>query len=398
MYTSVKELHIALDVALQKIQSQIYRNIQSEEKDMLLNAAVEEYITTRTGNRFDTHQVDMVGTFSRLEELSDLIHTKTVPMIHYTGLIDKYDYCTLQNNMKYIVDVQALLNINLCGGSATAPTTSRKQFIAQIPLSKITASTYNADFVITGLVNTEGTSYPGSAFSLPLLNIDSILSNYIATDGSNFQLINTILEQLNHLTLSIPKLYAHDEQLYISGYYEKYNTLYVPKTFILVIDYVTPTVLSDLQVAHDEVEFKTVAHNLKLTPFTAETMTTIATTYEVTTTISASSLSPVEVVKLDKFSDIMGNTVFMANRYKKPIAKLEDKTLKILYESYYNTKNVNITYIKRPRKYDYISGQMCEIQDNEGILRIAVKNIEAKLLNKDTTSFQVAEKESIIIN
>lgn len=398
MYTSVKELHIALDVALQKIQSQIYRNIQPEEKDMLLNAAVEEYIITRTGNRFDTHQIDMVGTFTRLEELSDIIHTVTVPMIHYTGLLSKWDYCTLHNNMKYIIDIQALLNINLCGGVASAPTSTRKQFIAQIPLSKLIASTYNADFVITGLVNTQGAAYPGSAFSLPLLNIDSILSNYISTDGSNFQLIHTVLEQLNHLKLAIPKLYAHDEQLYISAYYENYNTLYVPKTFILVIDYITPTVLSDLNVAHDEVEFKTVAHNLKLTPFTAETMTTIATTYEVTDTISASSVSSVEVVKLDKFSDIMGNSVFMSNRHKKPIAKLEDKTLKILYESYYNTKNVNITYVKRPKKYDYISGQMCEIQDNEGILRIAVKNIEAKLLNKDTTSFQVAEKESIIIN
>ena len=41
---------------------------------------------------------------------------------------------------------------------------------------------------------------------------------------------------------------------------------------------------------------------------------------------------------------------------------------------------------------------MCEIKDTEGILRIAVKLMESYLLNKDVNSYQVKEKNSMIIN
>jgi len=48
MYNTVKEMHIALDMGLQQIDSNRKQSISPEHKDMALNYAVLQFIETRS--------------------------------------------------------------------------------------------------------------------------------------------------------------------------------------------------------------------------------------------------------------------------------------------------------------------------------------------------------------
>lgn len=397
MYNSVKELHIALDVATQNLQSQYYRNIESEERDMLLNSAVEEYIITRTGNQRDTHQIGFVNTFARLTELSDLIVTKTMPLTNFNGILDRYDFKQLHPNIKYIVDGEVLIALNACIDDIVLTTSARKQFIVDINISDLLSEDYENKIYLEHITrsNTTGSNFAETTSTNVLLDITQYTNKYITAGEGNFNFINYILEQLNHYVINSSVLKPHDELLDIYCYQDN-NSL------IFVVDYITPIVYDNSGVAHDETSF-IKAYQFELDAQGDPTVVKhehIISNYEynVNSNAGAHAISPLEFTTVDKISDITHNTISSKNRHKKPITRIEENVLKINNSNYFYSINVMLRYIKQPRRFDYITGQMCEIKDTEGILRIAVKLMESYLLNKDTNSYQIKEKNSIIIN
>ncbi len=400
MYNSVKELHIALDVAIQKIQSQQYRTIQPEEKDFILNSAVEEYITTRTGNQRDTHHIDFVGTLSRLDELSDIVKTKIVPMLHNTSELDSHDYWKLHNSIKYIVDGGVLLNYNAC--HETMPIKqNRNSFRKQVVIKLNESMIYATNTVSTYYLNYEYTVDGAATVMKQVKVLDLVplagLINTVNTVHTSFTFRASVLELLNNTVLNIPTLNIGDEKVFLSGYYEYYNNEYTANTYYIVLDYFTPDVIDVNNVTKEHIVFTNASYN-QVTPAVAIPISIDVTSYYANGKNGSTCHSPIEFVTYDKMSDVLGNTVSMKNRYKRPLATLQSGYLKIVSEDYYHSVDCRLTYIKQPKQYNYITNTMCELQDTEGILRIAVKLLESYLLNKDVNSQQIQEKNSLVIN
>jgi hypothetical protein len=200
------------------------------------------------------------------------------------------------------------------------------------------------------------------------------------------------------MTLDIPLLYSHDEKVSISGYYEVFDNIYQANTYFIVIDYYTPEVANNVGAMVDEFEITNfLYYTTAITPVAVQGVINTVT-YYANAVIVTTCESPIELVKPYVYSELKTNSLAMRHRYKRPLARLENNNIRIMSEYYYHTIEARLTYIKVPKRYNYVTNTMCEIRDNEGILRIAVKLLESYLLNKDVNSQQVQEKNSVVIN
>jgi hypothetical protein len=285
----------------------------------------------------------------------------------------------------------------MCKGTLTKVTSKRKQFAIDIKLSDLIHDDYENKLYLNyySRTNTNGANYTEVLVEECIIDITPFTDKYITVGEGNFNFTNYILEVLNHYTPQSALLRSHDELLNMQCTLEA-DTLHI------VIDYYTPIVLDNVGGEHDEISFNTAyVYELDNQGVPTATKYEIDTTYnEYLVNASAGSVghSPLEFITVDKISEVTYNTMSNANRFKKPISRIEQNVLKINNADYFYSNNVMLKYIKQPRKYDFITGQMCEIKDTEGILRIAVKLMESYLLNKDANSYQIKEKNSLIIN
>jgi len=75
---TTREMHVGIDLGLQKINSQITMNIRSEEKDWFLINEVEKYINQRTNKEADLKKRGFQGTAKRVDDVKDLIRTENI--------------------------------------------------------------------------------------------------------------------------------------------------------------------------------------------------------------------------------------------------------------------------------------------------------------------------------
>lgn len=76
------ELHIELDLLLQKINSHYNKNILPQEKDVFINKGISRYINTRVSPRSNVKGIGFDNTTKRLEDLNPLVVAISLPVIY----------------------------------------------------------------------------------------------------------------------------------------------------------------------------------------------------------------------------------------------------------------------------------------------------------------------------
>lgn len=100
------ELHIELDILLQKINSHYNKNILPQEKDIFINKGIMSFINTRINPRSNIRGLGFDNTVKRLEELNPLIVTKSIDIIfknnniYYNLPLDYLGYINSSINTK----------------------------------------------------------------------------------------------------------------------------------------------------------------------------------------------------------------------------------------------------------------------------------------------------------
>lgn len=92
---TAQEMHIDLDMHLQKINSQVTKNIEPEEKDWFLNEEVTKYLESKLTSSSNKKQIGFENTSKRISDIKDLIKERTL-YIEETSNGDKY--VTLPDN------------------------------------------------------------------------------------------------------------------------------------------------------------------------------------------------------------------------------------------------------------------------------------------------------------
>lgn len=88
MITSVQELHIKLDILIQKVNSNTTSYLEPEEKDVLLNMGLYDYIDTLLSKKENQKQEGLEDTHKRLQEIAPLIRLGKLQMYQNSiGLI-----------------------------------------------------------------------------------------------------------------------------------------------------------------------------------------------------------------------------------------------------------------------------------------------------------------------
>ena len=75
---TVKEMHIGIDVGIQKLNSNVFRNLEPQEKDWLLNEAVYKFINNRISNKTNAIQQGYQSIQKRYDDIESLLTKKTL--------------------------------------------------------------------------------------------------------------------------------------------------------------------------------------------------------------------------------------------------------------------------------------------------------------------------------
>lgn len=98
---TTQELHIELDILLQKVNSNWNKNLLSQEKDLFLNNEILRFIKQRTSPSSNRKQEIIFETVKRTEDLNDLIKTIVRP-VYYDNVKKEVSMILPFNYLSYI--------------------------------------------------------------------------------------------------------------------------------------------------------------------------------------------------------------------------------------------------------------------------------------------------------
>lgn len=76
-----QEMHLEIDLELQKLNSQFNKDVLREEKDWFLNNEVRKFIKQRLDPQSNTHQTGFQDTTKRLDDLRELVKRENKPIL-----------------------------------------------------------------------------------------------------------------------------------------------------------------------------------------------------------------------------------------------------------------------------------------------------------------------------
>lgn len=314
---TVQEMHIGIDLLLQKVNSNIISNVKSEEKDVLLNNEVLRYINQRINPKNpESKGIKFQGTSKRYEDLKALIE----PYSSSTYVRDnKSVFIYLPSNCLHIINDRSITK-NLCGLAYAPTTTTEVIYYTTLKLPLISAVNNYLGFtiIVDGITIFDITNYPQFAS--------------ITSDKQRFQLIDFILEALKD-----------------KGYeakYENYLDMFSLESIII-----KSNILSNLVITYITNPGAIVNEYLNVN-FNSKNITKITTlgTDEHTNILTETE----DIYKLLDSS-------FGSTEYNAPLSTFEKGKLNIYHKQKFIISSVNIDFIRKPRKISLPLNQSCDL-------------------------------------
>lgn len=80
---TAQELHISIDILLQKVSSNWNKNFLPQEVDFFINREILKFIKRKLNPRSDAKQLTVFDTIKRTQDLDSLLRTVTLPVVDY---------------------------------------------------------------------------------------------------------------------------------------------------------------------------------------------------------------------------------------------------------------------------------------------------------------------------
>lgn len=344
---TIREMHISLDVHLNKIDSQKFANFQPEEKDLMLNAAQVRFLK----NRINDWSIESRGhgfqeVQKRLDDVQQLVEPVTLPVYK---LDSEHVYSILPSNYFSLVDDASYVKRNCRGIDISETTTSLYYY--ELSLEELIP--YTSLTMLDSLVSTP----QGSVALLNTTNLPYYTS--ISDEDLKFNLVNLIMQEMSKVSG-------------YSVYYEVFNTTYKRDTIFIVK---TTNNLDTLYVSWTTTNSPLSAVNLTSYALNTLNLTSVGTSESIT-----SKKYPNRLTR----SDIKNNLAvhpFGKTIYHSPLSEIKRGRLEVQHNDNFIVDSVVINYIRWPRLMDINFGNNCELSANvhHEIVDLAVQRMKAEI-------------------
>lgn len=306
---TVKEMHIGIDLLLQKINSNVLDDFEDQEKDWILNEEVIRFIKQRIDPRSNDKKLGFEASQKRFDDLKPLITPASIPCyVRDSNSVFGYlppDYLTLINDRT--------TTKNLCGSSfSTTATTSVSKSIACIPIKDDVGLYAFFKIKINGTL---------------VFNITDYITGGLASVDSKFELFYLVQRILT-------------QQGFVCKYGSYYGTN-CGQGIVIVSD-----VPLTIDIAYSLSDIVTVTS-------TINTFTKISPLNDVTEVSN-------RLTETDNLYNILhssfGNTIVSS-----PISTLEGDKIIVFHNQKFIPTTINISYLRKPRQINLSLNQDCDL-------------------------------------
>ena len=352
---TIEEMHIEIDLDLQKVNSNIKRNLLSQEKDRYLNRAIKKFINLRSNPKTNIKKEGYEESQKRIDDLQDI--TVTVPLTLY-----KHDNYNVKSILPYNYHKKINIDCNVSYGCKNVSDNLEESTVYIRPclftLNDDATDLYKnlkIDLVNNGVVvQTLFDINNYSPYSIGLADLDL-----------KFELQVLIRDEIN-------KLDGYQV------YWEKFNGKFYNNRFILLTE--NTNNYTGLHIVTDTLDYTIQFSTISLI------------------SISASNLLTQENVsaRIQSSEDYSGSqsSNFGKSLVSSPLGKIENGLIFIGHDNTFIPTTCNFTYIREPQVVNLVLKQNCDLNDeyHPEIIEIACSLIRARF----TGEYQVNKTEDII--
>lgn len=336
----IRDMHIAVQLKLNKVNSFLYDTLTSQEVDYFLNIAIERFVKQRYGVKSNLKQEGAEMTQKRIDDLRALLVSYYEDRAYVVPGEDSdkvrfsfpADYLFLMSN-------RAKVAYDVCGRPITS--TLRTETFTYYPIPLFNYATgnigeYAGDYfdIVDDTATSIGTYSAPSQYLIPE-DIGSQFVNYVVanTTGGDYKC-----------------------------YWQQYKTLYIPNNFIIVYTG-TGTPSADMTVTWDS--------SNTTGPVTAQTLTL---SYHKPTGSFSRMVRPTKFFQQD---DIYVAFMDPFNTYSAwgPPSIITENYLDVFFDNKYVVEGVAISYFRKPAIVSLNNNVSCDLAEHthEEIVDLAVQ-------------------------
>lgn len=340
---SPREVHIAVDLGLQKVGSFAYENIKPEFIDLTFNRMGDAYISEKSTRNLDPKQIGFEDIQTRLATIRELITESTLTVLE--DVSQKRQSAILPQNYFTFIEAQATTVFTCDDSNIVYTTTPSNEHIAAVSFKTtdfdiITATPFSLVKIYKVISGVPTEIFDFSDYSTGLSDIDEI-----------FTVRNLAIQEINRT------------QANIKVYWEKYRGIHYPRSFVFVAD-------------------STLAGQSIKIDYTATANATIALTSNSYTKLL--SITSTDYDEKDTYCRLLSNEdvfhminhPFGGTSSESPIISNSNDKLIAYISKRFILKGLTLKYIRKPRKMNLSLNQSYEIQDSRALSKIIDMTVE----------------------
>lgn len=343
MYYTVTDVHHAIDLGLQSVDSNRKATILAPDKDTYFNVNMMRFIESRLSNIRNSVQEGLDETLIRKVELQELIFTSSPLQLEIVN--DNITSVVLPANALYPIS-GLVSSLNNCV-EVEKETVVKHFATVPFPIDKIgVQGEYYKNFRIQYEYDT------GNITTVFNINDYTDFFETLYSTDAQFMIVNAVMNKLPN------------------AYWEKYRDTYTQSSF--VITDLTNVISINLSyngysktVLLSDILYDSYKHN-----------NSILTT------------GKLELIPTHTFDKLIDNFYYNRNRIKSPLGKYNVDTLKIRNDKFYPI-NIVIDYIKLPIFLNSLTNTMTDLRTPiQKIIDLTVADIMNSLVNTYETAVQ----------
>ena len=354
------EMHIEIDLMLQKINSQSTKNILPQEKDWFLNNAAIDYIQQIINPPSNVKQLGFEDTAKRVEDIKDLVRIKNrVIQTNSRG----ESYITFPSDYFGYIRFDSRMRKNCTTASVNATVVNQYK------------NTFKLVF-LAGNLTTFAITMTKDGSPIELFNVTDLPNGYISTTEDFSKQGTFIIKALKILlTKKLKEVLSPSTELY----WEKEGNTYNSLSFTIVSDIVFTNIITNI------VTVGTTSN------VTTDTVINVLNTY---TNTQMPLKAKIRVVD-DEFLTDIENSSLSKSRANSPVSVIREDCLYLSKTSNAIYGNVDMVYICKPNLIDLLLNSDLNVSDK------VAKQVTAKAITRlkgilESQDYQTYVQENIL--
>ena len=309
---AIQEIHIGIDLHLQKINSNYIDVILPEEKDFFFNEEQFKYINTRISAISNDKRKGLQFDQKRYDDLEKLITPYSANAFIYNN---RSVYINLPKNYLHLVNDRTFLD-NLCNKtfSSFTPVTSPLKFVV---------------------------------FKLEDYDLKNLVIKFDGTSVFNLATYPTFSEVVNEESFSVNNLILYHLNIKYEVYWQYFNGVYYGNQFILVSNSIEAVTITYPEVTPDEV-IRTFDYD--------------QINKQIYNSTSVKEI-PNRLTKTEDIYEILRGS-FTKTDPESPVSEIKQGQLIVFHDEYFISTKISIDYIRKPQPVSLSLNQNCELDEN----------------------------------